>query len=90
MAYRFEDRRAGEYVERHLAGFWGILQVDGNAAYNRLARSTGANEGVTLAACFAHVRRQFYEPHVNESSQLATQTITTPSGKASDGQGYWG
>ncbi|TMJ81950.1 MAG: IS66 family transposase [Alphaproteobacteria bacterium] len=80
VAYRFEDRRGGECVERHLAGFTGILQVDGYAAYNRLARSAGANEGVTLAACFAHVRRRFYELHVNESSHLATQTITTMAG----------
>jgi transposase len=80
VAYRFEDRRAGECVERHLPGFWGILQVDCYAAYYRLARSAGANEDVTLAACFAHVRRQFYEPHVNESSQLATKTITTMAG----------
>jgi transposase len=35
---------------------------------------------VTLAACFAHVRRRFYELHVNESSQLATQTVTTMAG----------
>jgi len=76
VAYRFEDSRGGECVERHLAGFAGILQVDGYAAYNRLARSGGANEGVMLAACFAHVRRRFYELHVNESSQLATQTVT--------------
>ncbi|WFU41810.1 IS66 family transposase [Bradyrhizobium sp. CB82] len=77
VAYRFEDSRSGECVERHLAGFAGILQVDGYAAYNRLARSAGANEGVTLAACFAHVRRRFYELHINESSRLATQTVTT-------------
>jgi transposase len=63
-----------------LAGFAGILQVDGYAAYNRLARSAGANEGVTLAACFAHVWRRFYELHVNESSHLATQTATTTAG----------
>jgi transposase len=43
----------------------------------RLAKGTGGNDGVTLAACFAHVRRRFYELHVNESSRLATQTITT-------------
>jgi transposase len=77
VAYRFEDSRGGECVERHLAGFAGILQVDGYAAYNRLARPAGANEGVRLAACFAHVRRRFYELHVNESSHLATQTVTT-------------
>ena len=52
----------------------------GYAAYNRLARSAGANQGVTLAACFAHVRRRFYELHVNESSRLATQTVTTMAG----------
>src|SRR4051812_26923720 len=63
-----------------MAGFTGILQVDGYAAYNRLARSAGANEGVTLAACLAHVRRRFYELHVNESSRLTTQTVTTMAG----------
>ena len=35
---------------------------------------------VALAACFAHVRRRFYELHVNESSHLATQTITIMAG----------
>ena len=76
VAYRFEDSRSGDCVARHLSGFSGLLQVDGYAAYNRLARGSGANDGVTLAACFAHVRRRFYELHVNESSHLATQTIT--------------
>ncbi|MGY4412232.1 hypothetical protein ACVWW4_003968 [Bradyrhizobium sp. LB7.1] len=80
VAYGYEDSRGDACVERHLAGFTGILQVDGYAAYNRLARSAGANEGVTLAACFAHVRRRFYELHVNESSHLATQTVTTMAG----------
>jgi transposase len=37
VAYRFEDSRSGVCLERHLAGFAGILQVDG-----RLARSAGA------------------------------------------------
>ena len=32
-----------------------------------------ANEGVTLAACFAHVRRRFYELHVN-ARVVATDT----------------
>jgi transposase len=75
VAYRFEDSRSGDCVARHLAGFSDL--VDGYAAYNRLAKGSGANDGMTLAASFAHVRRQFYELHVNESSRLATQTITT-------------
>lgn len=44
VAYRFEDSRGGECVERHLAGFTRILQVDGYAAYNRLAKSGGTKE----------------------------------------------
>jgi transposase len=76
VAYRFEDSRSGDCVARHLSGFSGLLQVDGYAAYNRLTKGAGANEGVTLAACFAHVRRRFYELHISEGSRLATQTIT--------------
>ena len=77
VAYRFEDSRSGDCVARHLSGFAGVLQVDGYAAYNRLVKCDGANDGVTLAACFAHARRRFYELHVSEGSRLATQTIAT-------------
>ncbi len=33
VAYRFEDGRGGDCVERHLDGFTGIVQGDGYAAY---------------------------------------------------------
>ncbi|MER9964945.1 IS66 family transposase, partial [Mesorhizobium sp. M0045] len=75
VAYRFEDSRAGECVARHLDGYRGILQVDGYAAYNRLARSDRGNDGVTLAACWSHVRRKFYELHAAGSSVIASQTV---------------
>ena len=32
---------------------------------------------MALAGCWAHLRRRFYELHINGSSQIATQTITT-------------
>ena len=85
VAYRFEDSRSGDCVARHLAGYTGILQVDGYSAYTRLAKtgSGSSNETVTLAGCWAHLRRRFYELHLNGSSRLATQTVTTmasPSG----------
>jgi transposase len=34
VAYRFEDGRGGDRVERHLNDFTGIVQVDGYGAYN--------------------------------------------------------
>ncbi|SFK29570.1 Transposase IS66 family protein [Bradyrhizobium sp. Gha] len=75
VAYRFEDSRSGECAVRHLNGYRGILQVDGYAAYNKLARSDRGNEGVTLAGCWSHCRRKFYELHVAGSSEVATATV---------------
>lgn len=40
VAYRFEDSRGGDCPSHHLAGFAGLLQSDGYAAYKRLCRST--------------------------------------------------
>src|SRR5262249_4946491 len=81
VAYHFEDSRSGDCVARHLAGFTGILQVDGYAAYTQLAKAkAGSNEVMALAGCWAHLRRRFYELHINGTSQVATQTITTMAG----------
>ena len=75
VAYRFEDSRGGACAERHLAGFAGLLQVDGFSAYNRLAATDRPGGPVTLAACWAHLRRKFYELHVADVSRIATATV---------------
>lgn len=78
VAYRFEDSRGAECVARHLAGFSGILQVDGYSAYSSLAKAratTGSNETIQLAGCWAHLRRKFYDLHISGVSQAATDTI---------------
>lgn len=75
VAYRFEDSRGGACVERHLAGYAGLLQVDGWGAYNRLAESKRPGGPLTLAACWAHLRRKFYELHVSGVSRMASETV---------------
>ncbi|MDG4674871.1 IS66 family transposase [Shinella sp. 838] len=78
VAYRFEDSRGAECVARHLSGFSGILQVDGYSAYSNLAKAratTGSNETIQLAGCWAHLRRKFYDLHISGVSQAATDTI---------------
>jgi hypothetical protein len=75
VAYRFEDSRGGENVERHLVGYTGLLQVDGWGAYNRLADARRADGPLTLAACWAHLRRKFYELHVSGVSHVASETV---------------
>jgi transposase len=75
VAYRFEDSRGGECVERHLAGYTGLLQVDGWGAYNRLADASRAGGPLQLAACWAHLRRKFWELHVAGISHVASETV---------------
>lgn len=78
VAYRFEDGRGADCVMRHLAGYSGILQVDGYSAYTSLAKvraKSGSNETVQLAGCWAHLRRKFYDLHISGISKAATDTI---------------
>ncbi len=78
VAYRFEDSREAECPLRHLAGFRGLLQVDGYTAYKRLADPARPGGPVLLAACWAHLRRKFYELHVPGVSETATSLPTQP------------
>jgi len=64
------DRRA-ERPATHLAHFSGILQVDGYAGFEQLtARGT-----ISLAACWAHSRRKFYEVHETTGSPIAAEAL---------------
>jgi transposase len=57
VAYIYAPDRTKARPREHLAGFRGVLQVDGYAAYGALAE-TGS---ITLALCWAHTRRKFFE-----------------------------
>ena len=58
----------------HLAGFRGVLQVDGYAGFKRLA-GTRADASVTLAFCWSHARRKFYDFHASTQSPLAAAVL---------------
>jgi transposase len=55
--FRYSPDRKGERPLEHLKDYHGILQADGYAGFNRLYE-TGR---VIEVACWAHVRRPFYE-----------------------------
>jgi transposase len=61
VVYTYASGRGGEHAEALLAGYGGIVQCDGYAAYKQLTKSTRAGGAVTLAFCWAHWRRRFYE-----------------------------
>jgi transposase len=71
VAYRYAPDRKAEQPTRHLAGFRGVLQVDGYAAYRKLARAGD----VQLAFCWAHVRRRFFEQAASGTSPVATDVL---------------
>jgi transposase len=58
VAFVYAADRTAERPTAHLAGFQGVLQVDGYQAYKTMAKQHG---GVQLAFCWSHVRRAFYD-----------------------------
>jgi len=73
-AYLYPKDRKNERPAGPLAGFRGVLQVDGYAGFKRLAgdRTDGS---VTLAFCWAHMRRPFYEFFASTKSPLAAEVL---------------
>jgi len=64
------DRKAAQPIA-HLAGFRGILQVDGYAGYKVLA-----DRGeIQLAFCWSHVRRRFYELAQGGPAPIASEAL---------------
>jgi transposase len=69
--FAYSPDRRGEHPHRHLATFHGTLQADGYAGFNRLYDSGRIRE----AACWAHVRRKFFDLHQAHASPIATEAI---------------
>ena len=70
VVFIYAPDRKGARPAEHLKTFRGILQVDGYAGFEALAEG-GA---ITLAACWAHARRKFYELH-EAGSPVATEAL---------------
>src|SRR5271155_5228059 len=64
------DRKAARPIA-HLAGFKGVLQVDGYSGYRALAEKGD----VQLAFCWAHVRRRFYELATAGPAPIASEAL---------------
>src|SRR6266568_3918020 len=71
VAYVYAPDRKAERPIAHLAGFRGVLQVDGYGAYKVLA----ARGEVHLAFCWSHVRRPFYELAQSGPAPIASEAL---------------
>ncbi len=69
--FRYSPDRKGEHPRTHLASFAGVLQADGYAGFNDLY----ATERIRAAACWAHVRRKFYDIAQAVGSPIASEAL---------------
>jgi hypothetical protein len=66
----YSPDRKGEHPKAHLQDFQGIIHADGYAGFNGLF----AGNRIAEAACWAHVRRKFFDVPANGSS-IAKQAL---------------
>jgi transposase len=69
--FAYTPDRSGKHPNQHLAKFKGTLQADAYAGFNPLY----ANGRVQEAACWAHVRRKFFDIQQAHASPLAGEAI---------------
>lgn len=69
--FAYSPDRKGEHPAKHLNDFKGILQADGYAGFDRLYASGEIYE----AACWAHVRRKFFDLHTLQASPVALEAL---------------
>jgi transposase len=72
VAFHYAPGRGAQHPKALLAGYRGILQCDGYAAYKTLA---AANGDVTLAFCWSHARREFIELAKGQTAPIATEAL---------------
>jgi transposase len=76
VVYRYSPDRRGEHPRAHLAAFHGFLQADGYSGFGPLYKTAnGQAASVSEVACWAHVRRQFYDIHVASNAPIAGETL---------------
>ena len=71
VVYIYAPDRKAERPISHLAGFKGVLQVDGYGGYRVLAE----RGDVQLAFCWSHVRRRFYELAAAGPAPIANEAL---------------
>jgi len=74
--FAYSPDRKGEHPRRHLRDFKGILQADGYAGFDKLYNEADANHPIQEAACWAHVRRKFYDIHAATDSPVASEALS--------------
>jgi transposase len=75
--YRYSPSWHGKYPQKHLANFIGKLQVDAYAGFEALfvASKPGVAARIIEIACFAHLRRKFFDLFEALASPIAKEAL---------------
>ena len=74
VVYSYAPGRGHHYAGALLGGYRGIPQCDGYGAYKKLVKDAG-KAAPTLAFCWSHLRRQFYDEVKKGAAPIATETL---------------
>jgi transposase len=69
--FAYTPDRKGEHPQAHLSNFTGTLQADGYAGFEQIYEAGRIQE----AACWAHVRRKFYDLVAAHKSETAAEAL---------------
>src|SRR5581483_10217284 len=69
--FAYSPDRKGEHPMNHLQSYRGTLHADGFAGFNKLYETGRIRE----AACWAHVRRKFFDLHQGHGSPAAKEAL---------------
>jgi transposase len=74
VAYTYAPGRGAVHALKLLDGYRGIVQCDGYAAYKTIANAA-SDEAITLAFCWAHLRRRFYDIAEGGPAPIASEAL---------------
>jgi transposase len=76
VVFRYAPGRGGMHAEQMLAGFDGVLQVDGFAGYNRLQKvDRQGGSPLRLAYCWSHGRREVIKAMPEAGSPIGDEIL---------------
>jgi hypothetical protein len=73
--FAYSEDRKGKHPREHLKDYCGVLQADGYAGFDQLFNDENPEHPIREAACWAHVRRKFYDLHVATQSPQAEEAL---------------
>ena len=75
IAYSYAPGRGAVHALKLLEHYRGIVQCDGYAAYKTIAEAACGGEAITLAFCWAHLRRRFFDIAKDGSAAIASEAL---------------